>query len=233
MDQLGRISDPQQIKVVVQTVLAATQKMATNSKELEESLQASHKQISELHMDLEAVRAESFTDELTGIPNRKRYDHELADAISEADASGAPLSLLMIDIDFFKKFNDTHGHLAGDGVLRLVAKTMQSCVKGRDLVARYGGEEFSVILPNTGLKDAVTVAEQIRIAVKTKELVKKSSGQSLGHVTLSIGAALHSMGEDGKSLIERADACLYAAKHAGRDQVKFKVDAKSESASAA
>lgn len=218
-DQLGRITDLQQFELVVRTVLAATQKMAVNTEELEDRLSSSHKQITDLHMDLEMVRAESLTDELTGIPNRKRYDHVLQDAISECQETNQPLSLLMMDIDHFKRFNDTHGHLAGDGVLRLVAKTMQANVKGRDLVARYGGEEFSVILPNTGLADAVTVAEQIRNAVKTKELVKKSTGDSLGHVTLSIGAALHRRGETPKELIERADSHLYSSKHNGRDQV--------------
>ncbi len=223
-EQLGRFSDPQQFKMVVRSVLAATQKMAANTQELEGRLSASHKQITELHMDLEMVRAESFTDELTGIANRKRYDQVLAESITNSEETCSPLALLMIDIDHFKKFNDTHGHLAGDGVLRLVAKTMQANVKGRDMVARYGGEEFSVILPDTGLADAITVAQQIRTAVKAKELVKKSTGASLGHVTLSIGAALHRRGEDPKQLIERADSCLYAAKHGGRDQVKGETD---------
>jgi len=228
-DQLGRISDPQQFELVMRTVVAATRKMAANTEELEDRLSSSHKQITDLHLDLEMVRAESLTDELTGIPNRKRYDHVLQEAIAECDEVRAPLSLLMMDIDHFKRFNDTHGHLAGDGVLRLVAKTMQANVKGRDLVARYGGEEFSVILPHTSLSDAVTVAEQIRTAVKTKELVKKSTGDSLGHVTLSIGAALLRKSETPKELIERADICLYAAKHGGRDLVKSENDTNTDS----
>jgi len=227
--QLGRITDPQQFELIMRTVVAATQKMAVNTEELEDRLSSSHKQITDLHMDLEMVRTESLTDELTGIPNRKRYDHVLHETVTECTQSGAPLSLLMMDIDHFKRFNDTHGHLAGDGVLRLVAKTMQANVKGRDLVARYGGEEYSVILPNTSLSDAVTVAEQIRTAVKTKELVKKSTGDSLGHVTLSIGAALLRKNETPKELIERADICLYAAKHGGRDQVQSENDTNANS----
>ena len=130
----------------------------------------------------------------------------------------------MMDIDHFKRFNDTFGHQAGDGVLRLVAAAMKANVKGRDLVARYGGEEFSAVLPATALSNALTVAEQIRQAVMAKELIKKSSGESLGNVTLSIGAATLEDGEDAEQLISRADRYLYSAKRGGRNRVMAEDD---------
>ena len=127
-------------------------------------------------------------------------------------------------IDHFKLYNDTYGHQTGDQVLRLVAHTLKTNVKGRDLAARYGGEEFAIILPHTTLDDALKLAEQIRRAVYTKELVKKTTAESLGRITISIGAALYRPGESVEALIHSADSCLYAAKHAGRNMVKSETD---------
>jgi diguanylate cyclase len=129
------------------------------------------------------------------------------------------MSLMLTDIDHFKTFNDNFGHLTGDQVLRLVAMSVKHNVKGEDTTARYGGEEFAVILPNTILRAAVTVAEHIRRAVMAKELMKRSTGEHLGRMTISIGVATLRKGDTGQSLIERADTCLYAAKRHGRNRV--------------
>lgn len=129
------------------------------------------------------------------------------------------MSLMLTDIDHFKTFNDNFGHLTGDQVLRLLAMSVKHNVKGEDTTARYGGEEFAVILPNTILRAAVTVAEHIRRAVMAKELVKRSTGEHLGRMTISIGVATLRKGDTGQSLIERADTCLYAAKRHGRNRV--------------
>ena len=99
------------------------------------------------------------------------------------------MSLLLTDIDHFKKFNDTFGHLTGDQVLRLVAMSVKQNVKGQDIAARYGGEEFAIVLPNTVLRSAITVADHIRRAVMAKELMKRSTGEHLGRVTISVGVA--------------------------------------------
>ena len=125
----------------------------------------------------------------------------------------------MCDIDHFKLFNDTWGHQTGDQVLRLVGHCLSENVKGRDTAARYGGEEFVVILRQTGLDSAVSLANQIRANVESKKLVKRSTGDILGTITISIGVAQLHPGESPSSLIERADTCLYAAKNAGRNRV--------------
>jgi diguanylate cyclase len=125
----------------------------------------------------------------------------------------------MTDIDHFKHFNDTYGHLTGDQVLRLVATSLKQNVKGHDIAARYGGEEFAVVLPNMALPPAVAFADQIRRAVETKELKKRSTGELLGRVTISIGVAALGASDTAQMLIERADCCLYSAKRAGRNQV--------------
>ena len=130
----------------------------------------------------------------------------------------------MTDIDHFKTFNDTWGHLTGDQVLRLVAMSMKQNVKGQDIAARYGGEEFAVILPNTVLRSGLTVADHIRRAVMSKELMKRSTGQNLGRVTISLGVATARKGDTAQSLIARADACLYAAKRNGRNRVICETD---------
>lgn len=140
-------------------------------------------------------------------------------AIAEALETNEAMSLMLTDIDHFKTFNDNFGHLTGDQVLRLVAMSVKHNVKGEDTTARYGGEEFAVILPNTILRAAVTVAEHIRRAVMAKELVKRSTGEHLGRMTISIGVATLRKGDTGQSLIERADTCLYAAKRHGRNRV--------------
>ena len=148
----------------------------------------------------------------------------LAKAMAEAQAKNEPLSLLMADIDHFKSFNDKYGHLTGDQVLRLVALSVKQNVKGRDIAARYGGEEFVIALPNTTLQSAITVADQIRRAVMTKELMKRSSGERLGRVTISIGVAVLRPNDTAQLLIERADNCLYAAKRNGRNRVICEAD---------
>ena len=131
---------------------------------------------------------------------------------------------MMTDIDHFKNFNDTFGHLTGDQVLRLVAMSVKQNVKGQDTAARYGGEEFAIVLPNTVLRSAITVADHIRRAVMTKELMKRSTGEHLGRVTISIGVATLHKGDNAQTLIERTDACLYAAKRHGRNRVMCETD---------
>jgi diguanylate cyclase len=121
-------------------------------------------------------------------------------------------------------FNDSYGHLTGDQVLRLVAMAMKQNVKGQDTTARYGGEEFAIILPNTVLRSAITVADHIRRAVMTKELMKRSTGEHLGRVTVSIGVATLHGNDTIQSLIERTDGCLYAAKRHGRNRVMSETD---------
>ena len=198
--------------------------MEASNQKLEARLNASRQEIDQLHENLEAVRSESLTDPLTQLSNRKFFDSSLAAAIADARKKSEPLSLLMTDIDYFKKFNDSFGHLTGDQVLRLVAMSVKQNVKGKDVAARYGGEEFAVILPNTVLRSALTVADHIRRAVMAKELMKRSTGEHLGRVTISVGVAALRQSDTMQTLIERSDACLYAAKRNGRNRVLCESD---------
>ena len=222
--KLSGIESPQQLQKVLGELFETTNDMAEYNEVLERRLANSKKKIDDLQMNLERTRLESFIDDLTGLNNRRRFDQTLELEMLEAAESGDPLCLLMIDIDRFKAFNDNFGHQTGDKVLRLVAQTMKTNIKGRDCAARYGGEEFTILLPHTKLAAAIILANQIREAVKTKELVKKSTGESLGHVTLSIGVSAYRKDETIPQFIERADVCLYTAKNAGRDNVKAETD---------
>ncbi|MHC4045299.1 GGDEF domain-containing protein [Bradyrhizobium sp. 23AC] len=223
-EKLASAKNREQIKSIVETLLRSTSEMRESNKTLEDRLTLSKNEISNLQQSLEAIRAESLTDPLTGLGNRKYFDRMIDMAVQSALASGEPLSLLLFDIDHFKSFNDSYGHLTGDQVLRLVGLSLKQTIKGQDITARYGGEEFAVVLPNTALRQALTVADHIRRAVMAKELKKKSTGEILGRVTISVGVSMLKQGDDTDALIERADACLYAAKRNGRNRVICEAD---------
>jgi diguanylate cyclase len=222
--KLASVQTREQLKPIVELLVKSTREMRETNKVLEERLTLSKSEINDLQHSLEAIRAESLTDPLTGLGNRKYFDRSIEVAVQEALENGEPLSLLMFDIDHFKSFNDSYGHLTGDQVLRLVGLSLKQTIKGQDITARYGGEEFAVVLPNTGLRQALTVADHIRRAIMAKELKKKSTGEILGRVTISVGVSMLKAGDDTDSLIERADACLYAAKRNGRNRVICEVD---------
>lgn len=209
---------------MIKTLVSATKEMQDNNKQLKSKLHDSMTQIEELQNSIEAIRFQSLTDELTGISNRKCFDQSFSAALEQARESGTFVSLLLCDIDHFKAFNDTHGHQTGDQVLRLVGQTLKSNIKGRDIAARYGGEEFAIILPDTDLNSAVRVAEHIREAVRNKELIKRSTGENLGRVTMSLGVVTNKGSDTTDAMIHRADICLYAAKGDGRDCVKHQDD---------
>jgi diguanylate cyclase len=222
--QLGGERSPADLRKLVDGLIAATHAMEQRARSLEGELQASSQQVNELRGKLDDVRKESLTDPLTQIANRKAFDDAMQAAQIATDKED--VCLLLCDIDLFKKFNDTWGHQTGDQVLRLVAACLSENVKGRDTAARYGGEEFAVLLRGTSLEAATHVAEQIRASVETKKLVKKSTGEILGTITISIGVAHFSKGEAGEAVIRRADACLYGAKHHGRNLVINQLDAR-------
>lgn len=218
----SRISDtssPQELQKVLSSIVSDTKDMLERNKTLEQELDKSSHVMEELQRDLENVRREALTDGLTNLANRKAFDNELRRISEETIVTGGTFALLMVDIDYFKSFNDNFGHQVGDQVLRLVARTLTDGVKGRDVAARYGGEEFAIVLPDTNLQAAVTVGNALRKAVATKDVVNRNTGDKLGRITMSVGCAEFSPGENLQDLIERADAALYTAKHNGRNQV--------------
>jgi len=161
----------------------------------------------------------SITDGLTKLHNHRHFQDELARAFEESQRYQRPLSLAMIDLDFFKKINDTHGHAVGDDVLKRASALFRSSARSTDLVARYGGEEFAVMMPETTLQDAILFAEKIRHLIEESELDTQAG---VIPVTVSIGVASvpHSRIHSAKDLIVAADRALYRAKKGGRNQVQ-------------
>lgn len=215
---LNRGLNPEQIRQIVSSLAAATLDMANHNQTLNEQLQKSTKEIDTLRSSLESVRVESLTDSLTGLANRRMFDETLRMRIEEARAQRSELSLLLCDIDHFKRFNDTWGHHTGDQILRFLASALQAHARPDFLVARYGGEEFAVVMPRMAPRVAQQTAEALREAIQAKRLRRRSTNEDLGQVTVSIGIARLQPGDTPAGLIERADACLYASKRNGRNQ---------------
>ena len=219
--KLPKDMDIKELGNLVSGMLRDTKKMVKKNQELETQLDNSSKRVRELKEYLESAKKEATTDGLTGISNRRAFDKQITADIEEAEIGKTPLVLLMIDIDFFKQFNDTYGHQIGDQVLRLVARTLVGNIKGRDTVARYGGEEFAILLPSTPIKAGCHVAEMLRQGVENKELIDRSRDKNLGAITISVGATEYLEGEDPVSFIERADSALFEAKKVGRNCVRM------------
>lgn len=211
--------DSGSLKDVIKGVLVECQKLLDRSRSLEHHLKHASGEINELRDHLETVRREALTDALTGLANRKFFDMKLHEESRNAVRSGEVLCLLMVDIDHFKSFNDSYGHRIGDEVLKIVSRTLKEGIKGQDTACRYGGEEFALLLPRTGLKDATTVAEQIRARLARRTITNRRTGESYGAVTLSIGVAQYRMEEPLDQFVQRADQALYRAKNEGRNRV--------------
>ena len=160
-----------------------------------------------------------MTDALTNLANRKAFDEQLARLCAEADADGRPLALAVLDIDHFKRFNDTWGHQTGDQVLRYVASVLARVSKHPRIAARYGGEEFALIFPGEFSNDVEKALNMMRQEIGSRALRRRSTNDELGAVTISAGFAQHRPGETPSALLERADEALYASKRGGRNRV--------------
>lgn len=204
---------------LVERLSSEMAEMTRHTELLDLRLTQSSVTIEQLRTHLETVRKDAMTDGLTGIANRKMFDLSLRECVTQALDEAKPLSLLMLDIDHFKAFNDSWGHDTGDDVLRLVARMLIRNIKGQDLAARFGGEEFAILLPRTALEDATSLAESIRRAFVGRRIVKKDTGTIVGAIAVSIGVSQYQPGEALGEFVRRADAALYRAKNAGRDRV--------------
>ncbi len=209
---------------IVSVLSTSTKEMSDINENLNQQLVSSTEEIESLRVSLQQARAEALTDGLTGVANRKQFDEVLGRRINESLESGSDLCLVICDIDFFKKFNDTWGHQTGDQVIRFVANSLSQKAQNDSLVTRYGGEEFAIIMPRTNLDTAHEFSESVRTTIERKKLIRRSTGEPLGQVTVSFGIAQYSAGEEHTVLIERADSCLYYSKQAGRNRITLESD---------
>lgn len=212
------------LRTLLENLAKASLGAERENRAMRRSLDLSLEELKAIKANIDAVQSESLIDPLTGLFNRRHYSSIIGPLMRAAKHSGEPLTLLTVDIDHFKRFNDTYGHLTGDQVLKLVGVGLRQSVKGRATACRIGGEEFVLVLPNTALRAGVVIAENVRHIVMAKELIRKSTNEYLGRVTVSIGVASLAPGDTVASLFERADKCLYAAKKAGRNKVVAESD---------
>ena len=203
---------------VQQGTLDAAAELLRANQQLQAELATVKTQLNEHAKKVESSAAEARTDALSGVANRRAFDEELARRYAAWQRHGTPFSLLMIDVDHFKKFNDTHGHQAGDAVIRGVGKALSATVRDMDFLARYGGEEFAVIASESRLADAKPAAERLRAAI---EAAKFEHGGVELRVTASLGVAEAMSGDDTAALIKHSDEALYAAKKNGRNRAYY------------
>ena len=226
-NKLQAATDLTQMQNFIEDIISDTNNMAASSRKLNQQLEEATSQIQSLSKHLEETEKEVLLDSLTGLNNRKAFDIKLNDLCEKFNQNEGFFSVAMLDIDYFKKFNDQYGHQVGDEVLRIVGSHLRENLKGKDFPSRYGGEEFIVLLPNTKLDKAYIVAEQLRKNISEKKLKIKKTGQSLGNITVSVGVSEIRAGDTAISVVERADAALYLAKDSGRDNVKSEKDIES------
>lgn len=207
------------LQAIVSGLTSATRRVQRENETLEKRLDASTREVSRLREHLEQVRRDAMTDALTNLANRKAFDEHLETACAQAETVGQALTLAVLDIDHFKRFNDTWGHQTGDQVLRYVASVMGRVAKAPRIAARYGGEEFALIFPKENRVQVEAALESIRKEIASRSLRRRSTDDDLGAVTVSAGFAQRRPGETASELLERADTALYASKHAGRNRV--------------
>lgn len=213
LDERVEVKGGRELRELAETLNRMAAALQTSHAELEARVEERTRELTAVNKRLEQL---AVTDGLTGVFNHRRFQEALDQEVLRTMRTTRPLSVLMIDVDHFKRFNDEYGHPAGDDLLRKLAATLQAELRATDLLARYGGEEFAVILPETSPELARQVAERLRAAVQTKINADQPDRQ----VTISVGIATRRDNQGPEELLSAADTALYAAKNGGRNQVK-------------
>lgn len=217
---LPSLTSPEQIKAIVQRLINENARFRGEVDVLNTRLRQSRSQIEKLRANLSESQRLGMVDAVTSLKNRHWLQANMGREVKLAIESDEPLSVIMADVDHFKKINDTFGHAVGDEILRRFGELLSKSIKGRDTAVRYGGEEFIVLLPQTRLSGARNLGEQLRAELESKRWMHHRTGKPIGTVTASFGVAQVRMDDTAEILIDRADAKLYEAKAAGRNCVK-------------
>lgn len=204
----------------VKTLVDLTKSMIEKAQAAEDDLRRTEMQMTAMRKDLAAAQHKANSDPLTGLPNRRALDQHLRAAFENARRADSPLALAICDIDHFKQFNDTHGHVIGDEVIKFVGSSLGRAASNGDVfVARYGGEEFVMVFERGSVANAMPTLDKIRAAIAARELKVTNTGQSLGRLSFSGGLATINIQDSPGSILKRADAALYKAKQDGRNRI--------------
>ncbi|SFV37198.1 diguanylate cyclase [Hyphomicrobium facile] len=225
-DSLTKVSNtlvsstsPERVRSIIQMLISENKKVQNEVRDLNTRLQQSQQQIEKLRVSLSDSHKLGMLDAVTSLKNRHWLEIHLPKEVGTANETKGSLSLIMADVDHFKRINDSFGHAVGDEILRRFAELLSKNIKGRDTAARYGGEEFIILLPQTRLEGAKNLGEQIRGELENKKWMHHRTGQPIGKVTASFGVAELRPGEDCYALLDRADSKLYEAKAGGRNRI--------------
>ncbi len=220
MEKITRLDDIKKIKTALAHEVQQMRDIVDIKKDQDRrKVQLLAGQVDSLRKELEKTRAKSMTDGLTGIYNREAFDEVLADLIERCRVMNTTFSLLLLDLDDFKKINDTHGHLIGDRVLMAFSQKCRDAIRGDDYLARYGGEEFAILLPGANLGNALKKGRQICDAVASARYATSTEqNDDYLSVTVSIGVTTFHKKDTPERIIERADKALYKAKHGGKNR---------------
>jgi len=218
IDRLSETKKPSEVVQAATAILSETRSFVTASRHLEAEFTTSIEEMNKLKQELSNARREAALDSLTGLFNRRAFDRRLDELIEHANGLDDSFCLLLLDIDFFKRINDSYGHMVGDKVLSEFGKQIGRLTRRSDFLARYGGEEFAILLPQTRITAAFTVAENVRGTLERVRLRRSQSGESLEAITVSVGVACYRMDEDREAFIGRCDRALYRAKELGRNR---------------
>ncbi len=213
-------SKPDSIADLVKSLAQVTQSSISRNEHFQNTLESASSEVQQLRADLEKSQRQAMSDPLTGLLNRRAFDVRLEDMLSRGRA-GVPIALMVIDIDHFKKFNDTYGHSVGDRVLQAVAKILRDNTAAEGTVARYGGEEFVVLLNDCDKSRVEKISGEYQHVLSRLRLKQKQTGRTIDQITMSIGVAIADVEDEPDAFFDRADAALYQAKAAGRNRVVF------------
>lgn len=218
-EEILEVRDFEGAKRIVDQMVLETKALIKSGSNLQSRMKISSAELQQLHRELEKSQQEAHTDSLTGLINRRGLEKRFELERIRAKQNNIPFSIILLDIDHFKKVNDTYGHLVGDSLLRGISNILKKQLRRNDIAARYGGEEFLILLPESDLVGAGAVAGKIQKGLSTKEWKLKGSGESMGSITVSMGISIYAMNESGDAMIKRADDALYVAKTSGRNQI--------------
>ncbi|MCP5232744.1 MAG: diguanylate cyclase [Zoogloeaceae bacterium] len=221
--RLSTEPDVEGLKELIESLVAETRRMQVSNADLRRRLDESKRDLLDITSKVTVLRSEVLLDPLTRLLNRRGLEKAMDDMLMSDTGGLTGAALLMVDIDHFKRINDTHGHVLGDRVLRAVAQAIKGSIGPDGVACRYGGEEFAILMPATSLGHAQATANDFRLKI-SEGRIRRVDGQTVGGISVSVGIAMFDRGQSMDSWISRADEALYASKRSGRNRVTVSGD---------